>query len=104
MTTRSTVSADISEHTIWINSTDFKSSVKAVKIHELLIKDFGYSDGSMLEEGRRGKGFSISVFDERETVKQMREDYACAKKLELTETTTPEHKRLAQEYLDNLYE
>ncbi|MEZ8169328.1 MULTISPECIES: hypothetical protein [unclassified Vibrio] len=56
MTVRSTVSADISMHVIWVNSTDFYSTVKAVKVHEILVSEFGYTDSLILEEGNRGKG------------------------------------------------
>ena len=41
MKVRSTVSADISQHVIWVNSTDFDSTVKAVKVHEILVNEFG---------------------------------------------------------------
>lgn len=103
MTTRSSVSADISESVIWINSTDLKSSIKAVKIHEILVKECGYSDGSMLEEGNIGKGISITVCDDSVTIKEMRKDYAYAKKQEQAEPTTDAHKARAQEFLDELY-
>ncbi|MCF7497049.1 hypothetical protein L3V35_18695 [Vibrio sp. L5-1] len=63
MAVRSTVSADISMHVIWVNSTDFYSTVKAVKVHEILVNEFGYTDSLILEEGNRGKGESISVCD-----------------------------------------
>ena len=63
MKVRSTVSADISMHVIWVNSTDFDSTVKAVKVHEILVYEFGYTDSLTLEEGNRGKGVSISVCD-----------------------------------------
>ncbi|WP_339385024.1 hypothetical protein [Vibrio crassostreae] len=61
MKVRSTVSADISLHVIWVNSTDFDSTVKAVKVHEILVNEFGYTDSLTLEQGNRGKGGSISV-------------------------------------------
>jgi len=100
---RSSVSADISKHVIWVNSTDFESTVRAVKIHEMLIEEFGYTDGAMLEEGNLGKGVSITVCDSCVTVKQMREDYAYAKKQEREMTTTDKHKTKAKEWLEQLY-
>ncbi|MEZ8734889.1 hypothetical protein [Vibrio sp. 10N.239.312.D08] len=51
MKVRSTVSADISMHVIWVNSTDFDSTVKAVKVHEILVNEFGYTDALILEQG-----------------------------------------------------
>ncbi|MFM2591288.1 hypothetical protein [Vibrio sp. TBV020] len=101
--TRSSVSADISKHVIWVNSTDFESTVRAAKIHEILIEDFGYTDGSMLEEGHLGKGVSITVCDNTTTVKQMREDYAYAKKQEREVLTTDKHRASAKEWLEQLY-
>ena len=56
MTVLSTVSADISMLVIWVNSTDFESTVKAVKVHENSVNEFGYTDSLILEEGNRGKG------------------------------------------------
>ncbi|OEF49193.1 hypothetical protein A1OW_13415 [Enterovibrio norvegicus] len=100
---RSSVSADISKDVIWVNSTDYASTVKAVKIHEILMKDFGYTDGSILEEGNIGEGVSLTVCDSFWTVKEMREHYAAAKKQELTEPTTEQHEALAREFLDTLY-
>lgn len=100
---RSSVSADISKHVIWVNSTDFESTVRAAKIHEILIEDFGYTDGSMLEEGRLGKGVSIAVCDNCTTVRQMREDYAYAKKQERGVPTTEKHRASAKEWLEQLY-
>lgn len=102
MTTRSTVSADISKHTIWINSTDFKSTVKAVKIHEMLISDCGYDDACMLERSNKGEGVSIAACD-FETVSQMREDYAWAKKSERELPTTSKHEAEATELLAQFY-
>jgi hypothetical protein len=102
MPVRSTVSADISKNTIWINSTDFKSTVRAVKIHEELMTFFGYDDGYMLETSRRGAGVSIAVCN-FETVVDMREDYALAKKKEPTITTTDKHIAKAKELLGQLY-
>lgn len=102
--TRSSVSADISKHVIWINSTDLASTIRAVKIHEILMNEYGYTDGSMLEEGNRGEGISITVCNLYVTVKQMWEDYMCAKKQERSETTTDEHIKAAKEYLEQLYD
>ncbi len=100
---RSSVSADISKHVIWVNSTDHKSTVKAVKIHEILVEDLGYTDGLILEEGNVGQGVSITVCDSCVTVKQMREDYAYAKKQERNVTTTDKHEEKAKEWLELLY-
>ena len=99
---RSSVSADITKHTIWVCSTDFNSTVKAVKIHEKLISSFGYDDGLMLEEGNIGQGVSITVCDFR-TIREMREDYALAKQEERNQETTEEHKSRARELLFQLY-
>ena len=104
MTVRSTVSADISMHVIWVNSTDFYSTIKAVKVHEILVNEFGYTDSLILEEGNRGKGVSISVCDNTATIKQMREDYAYAKKTERTIETTSEHRESAKALLSSLYD
>ncbi|MEZ9069144.1 hypothetical protein AB4564_18360 [Vibrio sp. 10N.222.51.E8] len=104
MKVRSTVSADISQHVIWVNSTDFDSTVKAVKVHEILVNEFGYTDSLTLEEGNRGKGVSISVCDNTTTIKQMREDYAYAKKTERTRETTSEHRESAKALLSCLYD
>ncbi|MEZ8859518.1 hypothetical protein [Vibrio sp. 10N.247.311.51] len=87
MKVRSTVSADISLHVIWVNSTDFDST-----------------DSLTLEEGNRGKGVSISVCDNTTTIKQMREDYAYAKKTERTRETTSEHRESAKALLSCLYD
>jgi hypothetical protein len=103
MKTRSSVSADISKNVIWINSTDLNSTIKAVKIHEILVNDFGYTDGSMLEEGNHGKGVSITVCDCGVTVRQMREDYIFCKKQEPHNPTQPHHLSLAKEYLAQIY-
>lgn len=100
---RSSVSADISEHVIWVNSTDFESTVRAVKIHESLIEEFGYTDGSILEESSLGKGVSITVCDNCTTVRQMREDYAYVKKQERGVPTTEKHRASAKELLIQLY-
>lgn len=100
---RSSVSADISKHVIWVNSTDFESTVRAVKIHEMLIEEFGYTDGSILEEGNLGKGVSITLCDSCTTVRQMREDYAHAKKQERDVLTTEKHRASAKELLNQLY-
>lgn len=102
MAIRSSVSADISANVIWVNSTDFDSTVKAVKIHEILLDNFGYLDSSLLEESERGEGISISLCD-GDTVRQMREDYAWAKNQERKEMTTVRHNSLAKEYLTQLY-
>ncbi|MFL7013564.1 hypothetical protein [Enterovibrio norvegicus] len=102
MAIRSSVSADISAEVIWVNSTDFKSTVKAVKIHQLLVEHLGYMDSSILEESERGEGVSLSVCD-GETVKQMRDDYAWAKAQERNEATTEHHLSLAKDYLAQLY-
>ncbi|CAK2662652.1 conserved hypothetical protein [Vibrio crassostreae] len=104
MAVRSTVSADISMHVIWVNSTDFDSTVKAVKVHEILVNEFGYTDALILEQGNRGKGVSISVCDLTTTIKQMREDYAYAKKAERTIGTTSEHRTSAKALLSCLYD
>ena len=102
MVVRSSVSADISEKVIWINSTDFKSTVKAVKIHQILVEHFGYMASLILEESDRGEGVSLSVCGD-ETVKQMREDYAWAKGQERNEATTERHLSLAKDHLAQLY-
>lgn len=99
---RSSVSADISKHTIWINSTDFDSTVKAVKIHACLKNEFGYDDGGCIEEGNAGKGISISVCGFN-TVREMREDYALAKQQERTKETTEQHRVIARELLELIY-
>ncbi len=104
MTVRSTVSADISLNVIWVNSTDFDSTVKAVKVHEILVNEFGYTDSLIIEEGNRGKGVSISACDNTTTIKQMREDYAYAKKTERMIETTFEHRELAKVLLSSLYD
>ncbi|CAK1902832.1 conserved hypothetical protein [Vibrio crassostreae] len=104
MVVRSTVSADISMHVIWVNSTDFESTVKAVKIHEILVNEFGYTDSLILEEGNRGKGVSISVCDNTTIIKQMREDFAYARKKERTIKTTSEHRESAKALLSSLYD
>ncbi|CCO44211.1 conserved hypothetical protein [Vibrio nigripulchritudo SOn1] len=103
MKIRSSVSADISQHVIWVNSSDLVSTVKAVKIHEILINDFGYTDALMLEENRTGSGASIAVCDNNVTVRQMRSDYSDAKKQELKTVTTDKHNALAAEFLEHLY-
>ncbi|WP_246849073.1 hypothetical protein [Vibrio crassostreae] len=56
MKVRSTVSADISMHVIWVNSTDFDSTVKAIKVHEILVNEFGYTDALILEQGTEVRG------------------------------------------------
>lgn len=101
MTVRSTVSADISMHVIWVNSTDFDSTVK---VHEILVNEFGYTDSLILEEGNRGKGVSVSVCDNTTTINQMREDYAYAKKTERTIDTTSKHHTSAKALLSCLYD
>ena len=98
---RSSVSADISKHTIWVCSTDFKSTVKAVKIHERLISYFGYDDGCMLEEGNRGQGISITVCG-FSTVRELQEDYAQAKREERDQETTEQHREKARTLLAQL--
>ncbi|MBB1463017.1 hypothetical protein H5300_06760 [Vibrio sp. SG41-7] len=100
---RSTVSATVSKGLIWVNSTDFNSSVRAVKVHEILLKEFGYTDSLILEESQKGKGVSISVCDRVTTVKQMREDYAYAKKEERNVETTAKHQEIAKDLLTSLY-
>jgi len=97
MAVRSTVSADISKHIIWINSTDFKSTIRVVKIHRILMRDWGYEDGFMIEEHSRGQGICLTVTDFN-TIKEMREHYAYAKEDEKTEPTTPEDIAKAREY------
>lgn len=100
---RSTVSATVSKGLIWVNSTDFNSTVRAVKVHEILLKEFGYTDSLSLEESQKGKGVSISVCDRVTTVKQMREDYAYAKKEERNVETTAKHQEIAKDLLTSLY-
>ncbi|NOI88576.1 hypothetical protein [Vibrio sp. 99K-1] len=100
---RSTVSATVSKGLIWVNSTDFNSTVRAVKVHEILLKEFGYTDSLILEESQKGKGVSISVCDRVTTVKQMREDYAYAKKEERNVETTAKHQEIAKDLLTSLY-
>ncbi|MEZ8363118.1 hypothetical protein AB6C40_22830 [Vibrio splendidus] len=100
---RSTVSATVSKGLIWVNSTDFNSSVRAVKVHEILLKEFGYTDSLILEESQKGKGVSISVCDRVTTVKQMREDYAYAKKEERNVETTAKYQEIAKDLLTSLY-
>ncbi|UQV24824.1 hypothetical protein [Vibrio sp. J383] len=102
-TVRSTVSATVSKRLIWVNSTDFNSTVRAVKVHEILLKEFGYTDSLILEESQKGKGVSISVCDRVTTVKQMREDYAYAKKEERNVETTAKHQAIATDLLTSLY-
>ncbi|MFA0479955.1 hypothetical protein AB4648_14505, partial [Vibrio splendidus] len=36
------VRSTVSKGLIWVNSTDFNSSVRAVKVHDILLKEFGY--------------------------------------------------------------
>ena len=100
---RSTVSATVSKGLIWVNSTDFNSTVRAVKVHEILLKEFGYTDSLILEESLKGKGVSISVCDRVTTVKQMQEDYAYAKKEEKNVKTTAKHQAIATDLLTSLY-
>ncbi|WP_439148156.1 hypothetical protein [Vibrio sp.] len=100
---RSTVSATVSKGLIWVNSTDFNSTVRAVKVHEILLKEFGYTDSLILEESPKGRGVSISVCDRVTTVKQMREDYAYAKKEERNVETTAKHQEVAKALLTSLY-
>ncbi|MCD6704794.1 hypothetical protein LT011_19410 [Vibrio cholerae] len=76
MAVRSSVSSTISENIIWINSSDFDSPVKAVKIHEILVDEIGYNDSLTLEQSDYGRGISIAVCARSATVKQMRVDYA----------------------------
>lgn len=104
MKVRSTVSADVSKSVIWINSTDLNSTIKAIKIHEILVKDIGYDDSGMLEESDRGEGVSISVCDTTETVNALRESYKYAKKEAANTPTTEQHKHLAAEYLAMFYD
>ncbi|CAH7164014.1 hypothetical protein L8R85_25865 [Vibrio splendidus] len=104
MKVRSTVSADISMHVIWVNSTDFDSTVKAVKVHEILVNEFGYTDSLILEQGNRGKGVSISICDGVTIIRQVREDYAYAKKAERAIETTSEHRTSAKALLSCLYD
>ncbi|CAK2391115.1 hypothetical protein VCRA2113O415_1090001 [Vibrio crassostreae] len=47
---------------------------------------------------------SISVCDNTTTIKQMREDYAYAKKTERTIETTSEHRESAKALLSSLYD
>lgn len=100
---RSSVSVDISKHVIWVNSTDFESTISAVKILEMLIQEFGYTDDLILEEGHLGKGVSIAVCDNCTTVRQIRADYAYVKKQERDVLTTEEHRASAKELLKQLY-
>lgn len=99
---RSSVSADISKGVIWVNSSDFQSTVKIVKIHQILVEHFGYMDSSILEESDRGDGVSLSVLD-GETIKQMREDYMYAKRLEPRLETTQAHVDLAKMYQSEIH-
>ena len=100
---RSTVSATVSKGLIWVNSTDFNSTVRAVKVHEILLKEFGYTDALILEESQKGKGVSINVCDRVTTVKLMREDDAYAKKEEKNAKTTAKHQAIATDLLTSLY-
>tara|TARA_B100001059_G_scaffold71478_1_gene68568 strand:+ start:10462 stop:10851 length:390 start_codon:yes stop_codon:yes gene_type:complete len=100
---RSTVSATVEKGLIWVNSTDFNSSVRAVKVHEILLREFGYTDSLILEGSPKGRGVSISVCDRVTTVKQMREDYAYAKKEERNVETTAKHQEVAKALLTSLY-
>ena len=68
-----------------------------------MIEEFGYTEDSILEESSLGKGVSITVCDSCVTVKQMREDYAYAKKQERSVTTTDKHEEKAKEWLEQLY-
>ncbi|MGF1827482.1 hypothetical protein [Vibrio splendidus] len=103
MKVRSTVSADVSKSVIWINSTDLNSTIKAIKIHEILVNDIGYDDSSMLEQSNRGEGVSISVCDTTETVNALRESYMYAKKEAAKVPTTEKHKELAADYISTFY-
>ncbi|EOG7748400.1 hypothetical protein [Vibrio cholerae] len=103
MAIRSSVSSTISENIIWINSSDFDSTVKAVKIHEILVDEIGYTDSLTLEQSDYGRGISIAVCDSSATVKQMREDYAYAKKEEKGRLTTNYHRDIAKQYLEAFY-
>ena len=100
---RSTVSATVSKGLIWVNSTDLNSSVRAVKVHEILLEEFGYTDALILEESPKGKGISIGLCDSSTTIKQMREDYAYAKKEERNVDTTEKHQATAKDFLMSLY-
>jgi hypothetical protein len=99
---RSSVSADISKHTIWINCTDLKSAILAVKIHELLQTEFGYDDGAFLEYVHRSFGFSITVCG-FSTVAELRADYAQAKQQARALATTPAHIATAKSLLDEVW-
>lgn len=99
---RSSVSADISMHTIWINSTDLKSTVRALKIHKILIDEFNYIDGAFLEHGRRGFGVSITVTG-YSTIKELWADYNDAKEQSKEVPTTDEHISKARELIIELH-
>ncbi|MDH5933797.1 hypothetical protein [Vibrio splendidus] len=74
-----------------------------IRFYQVLLKEFGYTDSLILEESQKGKGVSISVCDRVATVKQMREDYAYAKKEERNVETTAKHQARAKDLLTSLY-
>ncbi|MGR2997599.1 hypothetical protein ABMY12_20890 [Vibrio vulnificus] len=101
MKVRSSVSADFSKGIIWVNSSDFHSTVEAVKICEVLTEELGYTDSSILEESGKGNGVSLSVCGSV-TIKQMREDYMHAKHQQIVLETTQKHLELAKAYQSQL--
>lgn len=103
MAKRSSVSREISKSVIWISSTDYLSTIEAIKIHDILTEDIGYQDGSCLEVDDNGTGVSITVCS-ADTIKEMAENYMYAKRESKSVETTQKHKDLAIEYLDQLYD
>ncbi|MBQ4839807.1 hypothetical protein [Pseudoalteromonas luteoviolacea] len=99
---RSCVSADISKHVIWINSTDYLSTIRALKIHKILVDEFKYVDSGFLEFGRRGFGVSISVTG-YSTIKELWADYNEAKELSKSIATTEAHETEAKELIIQLH-
>ena len=100
---RSSVSADIQSEVIWLNSTDLASTIRIVKIHEILVNDCGYTDSLILEEGKLGQGISLSVCDQHTTIKELRDSYRFARITERETATTDEHESCARELLKLVY-
>lgn len=100
---RSFVSVDFKAESIQLYSTDLKSTIRMVKIHEILVDDFGYTDSLELDEGFIGQGLNLSVCDSGTPIKQMRDDYRFARITERETATTDEHESCARDLLKLVY-